>query len=135
MSGWLDLASVANTSRQLEWVPGANTSGQFDLASKPIGLDGSTWHLKLMSGWLNVATGADTSGWLNLASVADMSGQLDLADRADTSGRLDLSAEADTSGQLDLAARSNTCRWLDLPPRADTSGWLDLDSSQYVWMT
>ena len=93
MSGWLDLASVANTSRQLEWVPGANTSGQFDLASKPIGLDGSTWHLKLMSGWLNVATGADTSGWLNLASVADMSGQLDLADRADTSGRLDLSAE------------------------------------------
>ena len=55
-------------------------SGQLDLASDPICLDGSTWNLKLMPGWLNVATGADTSGWLNLASVADMSGWLDLAD-------------------------------------------------------
>ena len=36
MSGWLDLASVADTSRQLELVPVADTSGQLDLDSEPI---------------------------------------------------------------------------------------------------
>ena len=119
MSGWLDLASVADTSRQLKLVPGADTSGQLDLASEPMSeVD--------MSGWLNVATRADTSGWLDLASVADvwtvrLGGQ---SRYIWTTCPLKPIRPDSLTWPPDLM-----CGRLDLAPRADTCGWLDLDSS------